>query len=114
MLLAMPANVTQQAVARQELPEGTELQLLCDGDWIIAPIARLDSRGITFLFSAYVARLLKGRRVRARLDCSVGPRQPAVLEIDRVQIAPGTGERIAQARFIALCSPLRAWLQTLD
>ena len=113
MLLALPATVTQETLARQELPEGTELELFVDDEWLPAPLVRLDEHGAAFTYSAYVARLIQGRRVRGRLSAMGAPPMPVLIEIQSVQVAPGTGERIAQARFVAMPQGLRRWVASL-
>ncbi|HJN76596.1 MAG TPA: hypothetical protein QGF58_21885 [Myxococcota bacterium] len=113
MLLAVPATVTRESMGRTRLPSATELELFIDEEWVPAPLGRLDHRGVTFTFSAIFARHIQGRRVRGRVSASGARPLPVLMKIESVQVAPGTGERIAQARFVDLSAGHRRWIDSL-
>ena len=113
MLLAVPATVTKEPIGRTSLPSGTELELFLGEEWVPAPLGHLDHRGVTFTFSVLFARNIQGRRVRGRLSASGARPLPVLMEIESVQVAPGTGERIARARFVDLSAGLRRWIDSL-
>lgn len=109
--LALPATIEVQALAQTQVPENTQLEIEIGGSWIAAPLVSLDPTGVTFVFSALVSRLTPRRRVRGRLILGGGPPAPVVVEVSSVQVAPGTGERLAHTRFLMLPTPAATWLK---
>lgn len=113
MLLALPVSIDRDCIGKQTLPDGTRMELKVGDEWAETSLVTLDEHGASFTYSAFVANLIGGRRVRARLSASGSPALPVLLEIETIQVAPGTGERIAQARFVAMPLGLRRWVASL-
>lgn len=112
MRLAMPATIEVQRLATAHVPPETFLQIDVGGSWVDAPLVALDSSGATFLYSALAMRLAPQGRVRGRLLVPGGALAPVHLEITGVQVAPGTGERLATTRFASAPSSVIRWLRS--